>query len=165
VSRLRPIQQYASVAAIVLWLGGFTFYASIVVPIGEQVVGGLPQGYVTQRVTDRINVIGLVMILMIAADIWGHRKHMAKPILWARLVSATVFAVGLVMLVFLHDQMDLLLDMETKSRPDRSVFKPMHQRYQMTMTFMWLATVFELGAMMHGHRRRAVWESSGDSAA
>jgi hypothetical protein len=153
---LRSIQQYVSVAAIVLWLGGFTFYATYVVPIGENVMDGLSQGYVTQQVTDRLNAIGLVMILLINLDIWQHRKHIGRWLLWARLAGAAVFAVGLVMVVVTHNHMDALLDPVYQTRPDRAVFKPLHQRYQMVMAFMWLACLFELGAMMFGHRRRAV---------
>ena len=158
MSRLRPIQQYASVVAIVLWLGGFTFYATLVVPSGELVVGRVPQGYVTQRVTDGLNVIGCVLLLFMLVDLMLHRKYLSPWAMRARCLGLVVFGVGLVMLFELHNHMDALMDRTTLAKPDRVVFKPMHQRYQMIFTFMWMATVLELAMMLHGHQRRAVAE-------
>ena len=154
--RWRFIQQQLSLAAIVLWLGGFTFYASFVVPAGERVVGGLDQGYVTQQVTDRLNAIGGLMVLGVLVDMVVHRKYFAQGWWWARCFSAAVFMAGLVMVVLWHDRMDALLDLDKFSRPDRKAFAPLHQQYLLAMTFMWLACVFEWCAMLHGHRRYAV---------
>ena len=46
------IRQFLVMSAVALWLGGFTFYALVVVPTGTDVLGGsVEQGFVTQAVT------------------------------------------------------------------------------------------------------------------
>ena len=48
-SMLTAVRQYLVVLAIALWLGGFTFYAAVVVPTGAEVLGGsVEQGFVTR---------------------------------------------------------------------------------------------------------------------
>ncbi len=113
--------------------------------------------------TDRLNAIGGVMALLVLVDIVIHRPFLSRGWRWARCLSGAVFVLGLALLVVWHDRMDALLDVERFSRPDRKVFKPRHQQYMLTMTFMWLACVFELGAMMHGHRCRAMHEAAGNT--
>ena len=151
----RAIQQYVSVAAVALWLGGFTFYASFVIPAGEQTVGTLNQGYITQRVADRLNGVACVALVLIGLDIALHRRHLPRLLLWSRLVAAAAFATGLVVLFVLNPQLDALLDPTKRSPPDRLQFKPLHNAYEFAVTVMWAAGVFELGAMLAGHRRRA----------
>src|SRR5258707_15304973 len=47
-----------ALAAFAVWLGGLTFYALVVVPVGTQVLGGpVAQGFVTQAVTVRLNFV------------------------------------------------------------------------------------------------------------
>jgi hypothetical protein len=41
--------------ALFFWQGGFTFYASVVVPIGQEVFGPLRQGFLTRQVTVYLN--------------------------------------------------------------------------------------------------------------
>jgi hypothetical protein len=52
-----------------LWQGGFTFYAGVVVPIGTEVLGsGVRQGEITGRVTVWLNLIGVVCLALLAWD-------------------------------------------------------------------------------------------------
>ena len=48
---MRTLRRYLTVIALMFWLGGFTFYASIVVPIGMDAMKGsaLRQGFITQQ--------------------------------------------------------------------------------------------------------------------
>lgn len=55
-----PVPQFLLTLVVGLWLGGLTFYAGIVVPIGTEIVGGTEQGFVTQRVTNWLNALGVV---------------------------------------------------------------------------------------------------------
>src|SRR5947209_19521490 len=55
---------------LMFWLGGFTFYAAVVVPIGTEVLGSAAdQGWITRRVTPWLNVAGAVALAGWAWDI------------------------------------------------------------------------------------------------
>jgi hypothetical protein len=49
-----------------LWWGGLTFYASVVVPTGARILHShTKQGFITQEVTNWINVTGMVAGLLL----------------------------------------------------------------------------------------------------
>ena len=56
------------VFALMFWQGGFTFYSSIVVPIGRHVLAEEVdlQSVITQRVTSWLNVAGVVALFLLA---------------------------------------------------------------------------------------------------
>lgn len=56
------------------WWGGLTFYALVVVPIGTELLGSVEQGFVTQRVTQWHNGLGVVVALALAAEAWRLRS-------------------------------------------------------------------------------------------
>jgi len=151
----RAIAQYICVFAIVLWLGSFSVYSAFIVRVGAKVVGGLEQGYVTQKVTDGLNVLAAVMLVCMAVDILLHRKYIAKILLALRGLGFVTIAVSLVLLLYFHNQLDALLDAETMAKPPHAQFSPLHQNYQLTITFMWCACVVDLAIMLHGHRAAA----------
>jgi hypothetical protein len=54
------------IAVIAWWLGGFTFYSGVAVPVGMQVLGShRTVGFVTERVTNWLNVGGVVALLIL----------------------------------------------------------------------------------------------------
>ena len=47
------------------WLGGFTFYSAVVIPVLHDRLGSpLETGLVTQRVTDALNLLGVGTITL-----------------------------------------------------------------------------------------------------
>ena len=50
-------------------------------------------------------------------------------------------AASLIGVVIVHNQIDVLLDPATLARPDHEMFSPLHQRYQLISTCLWVATV------------------------
>src|SRR5436190_19571918 len=60
------MRRYLFTVATALWLGGFTFYSTVVIHTGHRVLGGLLEvGFVTQRVTSWLNLIGVVALLVL----------------------------------------------------------------------------------------------------
>ena len=45
------LRRFVTMAALAFSLGGFSFYAAVVVPTGTQVLDATSQGFVTQQVT------------------------------------------------------------------------------------------------------------------
>ena len=52
------LRRFLVLIALFFWQGGFTFYAAVVVPVGQQVLHShLRQGFVTQQVTNYLNLL------------------------------------------------------------------------------------------------------------
>ncbi|MGY8769614.1 MAG: hypothetical protein ACKVH8_14450 [Pirellulales bacterium] len=149
-------QQYVTLLSIVLWLGGFTFYAACVVRVGSFVVGGTEQGYVTQLVTNALQSIAVVMLCLVLVDICLYARTNLKAVTLLRIIGWLVMAVSTAILFVVHAQMDALLNVSTMESPEDSLFSPLHQRYQFVITFYWFASMFELGLLLHTHKRFAL---------
>src|SRR5260370_16274673 len=53
------VRRVLVLAALMFWQGGFTFYAAVVVPVGQDVLGShLAQGFITRQVTNYLNLAG-----------------------------------------------------------------------------------------------------------
>ena len=71
-----PIRRFLFIAAVAFWLGGFTFYTSVVIPVGTHTLGSVRQGFITQQVTGWLNVAGafaLPLVFWNMAAVWRAR--------------------------------------------------------------------------------------------
>src|SRR6478672_2408664 len=60
----RLVLRFLSLAGLSVWIGGFTFYSAAVVPVLHEDLGGVEAGSVTRRVTDRLNAVGVVTLVV-----------------------------------------------------------------------------------------------------
>ena len=68
-------RRFLVVQALMLWQGGFLFYASFVVPVGTEMLGGsFEQGRITRHVTDSMNAVGAVALVIFVWDLLVARK-------------------------------------------------------------------------------------------
>src|SRR5947207_2688570 len=91
------------------WWGGFAFYALAVIPSGHEVLHSrLRQGFITQRVTMKLNWLGLVTIGVALAEVLAAppQSRRFRFLLGAWLVCLSTE----VLLFYLHMHMDALLD-------------------------------------------------------
>ena len=64
------IRRFAVLMMVGFWQGGFLFYTSVVVPLGQKVLGSdLQQGFLTQQVTDSLNWAGVATLPFLAWDL------------------------------------------------------------------------------------------------
>ncbi len=130
------VRRFLLLWLLMFWLGGFTFYAAVVVPIGTEVLGSsFEQGWITRRVTNWLNVAGAVALTGWAWDIAAdpaptRLRQRLRWLLWLLL------AIGLVVLVVLHPRMDAILDGETW-RAERGTFRTLHRIYLWVSTAQW----------------------------
>jgi hypothetical protein len=123
--------------ALMFWQGGFMFYGGVVVPVGAAVLGSdQEQGFITRSVTNYLNVAGAVALALWGWDLASGRGrspggHRLRWAIWA----ALVLLLGL--LVWLHPQLDQLLDAEATLVLDRPHFRALHRRYLMISTAQW----------------------------
>jgi hypothetical protein len=119
----------------VLWLGGFTFYGAVVVPILHDTLDGLQAGGITRHVTDWLNLIGLVAVVLAWAWAWadrgGRQRGWASPRPWLVMISLLLIAQ-----FGLHAIMDRRLDAGALRD-----FYPWHRAYLIVSTAQWAAQV------------------------
>src|SRR5204862_6015532 len=74
VRDMRIFRRFAMLCALGWWLGGLTFYATVVIRAGHQVIGSHAKvGFITQKATAGLNWIGaaaLALMVWNAAASW-----------------------------------------------------------------------------------------------
>jgi hypothetical protein len=146
------LRRFAVIAALMFWQGGFTFYAAVVVPIGTDILGGaLEQGFITRRVTNYLNLAGAVALPILAWDMLS-----SDPVRWRRRLRwgmwLTMLAT-LAALVWLHVELDNLLDVEQQSVLDRGAFRMQHGFYLNVSTVQWATALAWLGLSLSAWRK------------
>ena len=69
-------RRYLVLAALLFWQGGFTFYAVVVVPVGQEVLGShKEQGFITREVTKYLNWAGAIALVPLAWDLAATRER------------------------------------------------------------------------------------------
>jgi hypothetical protein len=151
--RISTVREFLYVAAVAVWLGGFTFYGAVVIPVGMKVLGGhVRQGFITQRVTGQLNWIGVVALAILlwqAAVIWPMRGRLAR---WGLALSMVMMIVIQAGLFVMHPMLDQLLDTDARVILDEPRFRGLHRYYLMASTVQWGAgLLFVWCAATAGH--------------
>lgn len=130
-------QKLIYVLAASLWLGGLTFYALVVVPAGTEVVGSTTQGFITQRVTSRLNVVGAVCLAgLLLSTVPARRRS-----LW---IAWTLMAAAQAALFVMQNQLGALLDPLTQSVSDPARFYSLHRVYLLITAVQWSTCLWHL---------------------
>ncbi len=119
--------------ALMFWQGGFMFYGAVTVPIVRAQLGpGPDRSLITQQVTQWMNLVGTLAILVMFADLW------ASPIERKRWRWAAWLAMALPqpVLIFLHRQ--LSHQMAAAGFQSSSGFLVWHRLYLSMSAIQWL---------------------------
>ena len=130
------LRQFLVIQALLLWQGGFLFYASFVVPVGTELLGGgFEQGRITRHVTDSLNIVGVIAVALFAWDlsVVGGRYRRWQWGCW------TLMALGLLALILLHPRLEALADFDAREISDHRQFRFLHRLYLWISTVQWLA--------------------------
>lgn len=136
---MTTFRRFLVLQALLVWQGGFLFYTAVVVPIGTRVLGGAAaQGSITTRVTDALNVVGVVGLAAVAWELnYGRdlspRRTAVRWWCWgvALLCQGALF--------YLHVLMDAFMDPERTRVVIRPPFYAVHRMYLWASTVQWLA--------------------------
>lgn len=133
MSRLVLPRRFLVLVALLFWQGGFTFYAAVVVPVGQHLFGDVVQGQVTRQVTDYLNLSGAIALAVLGLDVLGaadpaRARRRGRWLLWAGML----LLLGL--LFALHPRLDALMDAD---RFERRTFRPYHRIYLWSSTIQW----------------------------
>jgi len=146
-TRLVLARRGVALAACAVWLGGLTFYALVVVPVGTEVLGGpVAQGFVTQAVTVRLNLVALAALAVLAWNAFALRER--RPIVgtWAVMLAAQA------LLFALHPNLDRLLDPATRTVVDHARFYATHRVYLLVTGAQWIAGAVHMGLVLAAWR-------------
>jgi hypothetical protein len=115
-----------------VWLGGFTFYGAAVIPVLHDELNDLDAGHITQRVSDRLNLIGLATLALWWALAWAERR--TSPRL-ARRLRLGLLSATTVLLAFLAVDHEILDD--RLARYGLAGFYAYHRVYLVASTIQW----------------------------
>jgi hypothetical protein len=133
-----------------VWWGGFTFYASFVVPTGMKVLGNhVLMGFITERVSIKLNTACAVAIaISLLYILWGNATIPRK--------SKQVMAINLLMmfllllsLSFLHVYMEASLDFEGRKVIEEPHFYFLHRIYLIISSIMWLQGIVHITQLLN----------------
>lgn len=131
------LRRFLVVQALLLWQGGFLFYAAVVVPTGTELLGSSGQGAITARVTDALNAIGFGALALLALDVWfacdpNRRRVTYRWAVWGFALACQCA------LVYLHLQLDALMDGERRHVTGTG-FYATHRVYLWVSCVQWVA--------------------------
>jgi hypothetical protein len=152
------LRRFLVLIALFFWQGGFTFYASVVVPIGQLVFDHLRQGFVTRQVTLYLNLAGAAALLLLAWDVLAARDRLRWR-RWSRLLLWAGMLLALMILHWLHGRLDELLVPKGRIILDEEAFRPQHRLY------LWISSVQWAGGLLFLLLTLAAWRAEDRSAA
>jgi hypothetical protein len=134
--------------ALGLWLGGFTFYAAVVIPIGTEYLGSArEQGLITQRVSEYLNLFGMPALALAGWDAAAGRRF--------RLLRLMLVALAGLLLGYLqweHTRLDGMITLEGRVA-ERKLFYERHAQYLIASTVQWFLLLLYTGFTVAGWRR------------
>jgi len=136
--------RFFTLQLLMLWQGGFLFYASTVVPIGSRSVGEWEQGLITAQVTRILNIIGMVAMSAQIAD------TLANPKL--KFWRLTVNGISLILLATLIVLHGVLKDHLTPGKSPRIENQPSfyrwHAAYLIVSGVQWVVMLVSAALML-----------------
>lgn len=138
------LRRFLVVQTFLIWQGGFFIYAVVVVPIGTAVLESASlQGAITQRVTNWLNVIGLLSLVLLAWD-----QVEVRTFRRSRWIAWSFLAVTLAVQIGLHPSLDRMFDSELRSFADRPTFKFWHGVYLWAAVVQWVIGLMAVWFML-----------------
>jgi hypothetical protein len=156
---MHVFRRFLVLQILLVWQGGFLFYTAVVVPAGTHALGSAAaQGVITARVTDWLNVLGVIGVLVTAWELnysrdFDPRRTAARWWLWGVAVLCQM------LLLYLHLLLDAFMDPQRTRIVIREPFYPVHRAYLWVSTVQWVAclllAVLTIAAWRAEDRRHA----------
>jgi hypothetical protein len=147
------VLRWLALVTMSVWLGGFTFHSSVVIPVLDRLIGRVETGFITREVTNYLNGIGvgtvLVWWLLVAAESSSGTTRQRRLRAGALAISTAI----LFGLVVLHRIMDARLDGGSLRG-----FYLLHRVYLIASAVQWVANLALLAATT------AIWQDTKSTA-
>jgi len=152
---METLRRLALVLSLCFWLGGFTFYALVVIHTGHRVFGSRVEvGFLTQAVTRWLNLSSVPTLFLMLWEVLLAFKRRGGLVRFV-LAPMWVVVVGIEVTLFvLHPRLDTLLDPGSRSIVDRRAFGSLHLLYMNLSTAQWVATLIFVLAVLRAWLKR-----------
>jgi hypothetical protein len=136
---MTTLRRFLVFQILLVWQGGFIFYTAFVVPEGARVLGSAAaQGAITARVTDTLNVLGVIGLIVTAWDLNYTRDPNSRRTAtrwWCWVIALLCQGV----LLFCHQLLDSFMNPERTQIVIGPPFRLVHQAYLIASTVQWAA--------------------------
>jgi hypothetical protein len=154
---LASVRRFVVIAAVAFWLGGFTFYSGVAIPMGVEVLGGhRTVGFITERVTNWLNVAGVITLAVLLWNMVAVRPSTGKPVRILLIVTWLVMAGIEIELICLHPVLDHLLVPHAREILNEDRFDLLHHVYLISSSVQWFAGVIHVAAISIAWQPRGV---------
>src|SRR3954453_24142545 len=90
---LEWLLRYLSIIGLCFWMGGFTFYAGVVIHVGHHVFDSHREvGFLTQQVTVCLNRSGVAVLLILSANHLFSPRSASRPLKHVRFTTLALMA-------------------------------------------------------------------------
>jgi len=146
--------RYIVLIGLCFWMGGFTFYAGVVIHVGHRVFGTMREtGFLTQQVTLWLNRAGVIVLTTLVLNLFLTAKRVSRP-WWIASAATLSVMIGVQIALFsLHPRLDAFLDIQSQTIHDSAIFHHLHLIYMNLSTVQWAAALIHLWALLSLWRR------------
>jgi len=139
-------RRFLVIAAIAFWLGGFTFYSGVAIPMGVEVLGTHKAvGFITQRVTHWLNIAGVVALSILLINLLLGWRQAGPKLRRVLLITWLIMAAVEVELFIMHPMLDrLLTTVPVREILDEDRFDLLHRAYLWSTTGQWVVGVIHV---------------------
>jgi hypothetical protein len=140
---LTLLRRYLVILTLAFWMGGFTFYTGLVIGIANEVLGDERDvGFITQQVTNWLNWIGILALIILGCSAWVERRGIPRLLMLLSWLAMALLEVGL---FFVHAALDQRLETAThKINGPMHIFFNWHRLYMVVATGQWCAALIYL---------------------
>lgn len=130
-------------------MGGFTFYALIVIPTAQKVLDSDREaGFITRQVTNWLNLIGAgVLLILVCLLATGWRKLPSRP-RWGLAATWAIMLLAQIGLFITHPLIDRFLEVQGHKLHHYEQFVKMHTVYLVIATTQWGAAMLQIWIML-----------------
>ncbi|HEY3864127.1 MAG TPA: hypothetical protein VGO59_19840 [Verrucomicrobiae bacterium] len=131
------------------WMGGFTFYALIVIPTAERVLDSMRDtGFITQQVTRWLNLIGAGVLVILAWLLAADWRRLSTRLRFGVAATWNIMAVAQAALFMIHPLIDRFLEAQGHKLHHYEQFSKMHTMYLVFATIQWSAALLQIWLML-----------------
>lgn len=155
---MRTFKHFSRVLVFLLfafWFGGLTFYVSVVIPNGINILGEVSKmGLITQKATRVLNISSMLFIFAALLFITVNYRDYRRPLRILHFVLIALLLTAQIYLNYLHGVMDTYLIGHTLNAADRGIFMTFHRTYEILTPFSWILGVVWCFISVPRKRRR-----------
>ena len=143
---LPALRRLIVIAAIAWWLGGFTFYSGVAIPMGVQVLGThRAVGFITEHVTNWLNVGGVIALGILLWNLLLGWHDRGKALRYTLLITWIAMAAIEIELISVHPAMDRLITTHpVRMILDEDRFDLLHHVYLISTSVQWAIGVIHV---------------------